>query len=137
MNRDLGWPSCFNARDLGGYETVDGRRTRWRAIVRSDNLCLRDGAAVLVDWNWAVVGNPTVDLAGWASSLTSEGGPPPESVAPDAPELASLLAGYFAAQAGLPAPAFAPRVRQVQLSQARVALPWAARALGIEEPGGA
>jgi protein tyrosine/serine phosphatase len=36
--RDLAWPSCFNARDLGGHATADGRRTRWRAAVRADNM---------------------------------------------------------------------------------------------------
>lgn len=29
---------AYNVRDLGGYETVDGRSTRWRAYVRADNL---------------------------------------------------------------------------------------------------
>jgi protein-tyrosine phosphatase len=49
-SRDLPWPSCFNARDLGGYDTADGRRTGWRAVVRADNLChlTGDGQAALV-----------------------------------------------------------------------------------------
>ncbi len=34
--------------------------------VRSDNLCFRDGRAVLVDWNHAVVAHPDLDIAGWA-----------------------------------------------------------------------
>jgi protein-tyrosine phosphatase len=38
VNRHLDWEGCFNARDLGGLRTVDGGRTRWRAIVRSDSL---------------------------------------------------------------------------------------------------
>jgi protein-tyrosine phosphatase len=29
---------AYNVRDLGGYETVDGRRTRWRKFLRTDNL---------------------------------------------------------------------------------------------------
>lgn len=37
--RHLAWNACLNARDLGGYPTVDGRYTRWQALVRSDNLC--------------------------------------------------------------------------------------------------
>jgi protein-tyrosine phosphatase len=39
--RHLDWDGCFNVRDLGGLATVDGRRTRWGAIVRGDSLsCL-------------------------------------------------------------------------------------------------
>jgi hypothetical protein len=37
--RRLGWDACYNVRDMGGYPTADGRQTRWRAIVRADNLC--------------------------------------------------------------------------------------------------
>ena len=29
---------CYNLRDVGGYTTNDGRRTRWRALLRSDSL---------------------------------------------------------------------------------------------------
>lgn len=36
-DREMRWPGCYNARDLGGLETADGRRrTRWGALVRSD-----------------------------------------------------------------------------------------------------
>lgn len=38
LDRDLDWEGCFNVRDLGGLPTVDGRRTRWGAVVRADNL---------------------------------------------------------------------------------------------------
>jgi phosphotransferase family enzyme len=103
--------------------------------VRSDNICLRSSAALLVDWNWASVGNPLLDLASWLPSLHAEGGPPPEEMLPSGgAEFAALLAGYFAANAGLPVIPHAPRVREVQLQQLRVALPWAARALGLPPP---
>jgi hypothetical protein len=103
--------------------------------VRSDNLCFReDGAAVLVDWNWASHGNGLADLAGWAPSLHAEGGPPPEMILPDQPALAALLAGYWAWRAGKPAPAPGSRVRDVQRTQLSTALPWAARALGLTPP---
>jgi protein-tyrosine phosphatase len=36
--RRLAWEGLLNARDLGGYATADGRRTRWGAVVRSDSL---------------------------------------------------------------------------------------------------
>ena len=38
IERNLDWDGCFNARDLGGLRTVDGRTTRWGAVVRSDRL---------------------------------------------------------------------------------------------------
>ncbi len=38
VDRHVIWEGCFNARDLGGIGAIDGRRTRWRAVVRSDHL---------------------------------------------------------------------------------------------------
>jgi|SRR5579863_900881 len=39
-NRDrfLDFPGLLNARDLGGYPTTDGSQTRWRSLLRSDDL---------------------------------------------------------------------------------------------------
>jgi Phosphotransferase enzyme family len=103
--------------------------------VRSDNVCIRDRSAVLVDWNQACVGNPLLDVAAWLPSLETEAGPPPDDVLPNCPPgFASLLAGFFGARAGLPPPETAPFVRRLQLAQLRVALPWAARLLGVPEP---
>jgi protein-tyrosine phosphatase len=36
--RRLHWDACYNVRDLGGYATAEGGRTRWGAFVRADNL---------------------------------------------------------------------------------------------------
>lgn len=38
IDRNLDWDGCHNARDLGGLCTVDGRTTRWGAVVRADRL---------------------------------------------------------------------------------------------------
>jgi Ser/Thr protein kinase RdoA (MazF antagonist) len=103
--------------------------------VRSDNICLTDRGAVLVDWNQACIANADLDVAGWLPSLRLEGGPEPEELMPDSRGLAAALAGYFGSRAGLPPPPTAPRVRPLQLAQLRVALPWAARELGLEPPG--
>lgn len=103
--------------------------------VRSDNLCIAERGAVLVDWNHACVGNPELDVAAWLPSLRLEGGPEPDEILPGAPGFAALLAGFFGCRAGLPAPPTAPTVRAFQLAQLRVALPWAARELGLEPPG--
>ena len=36
--RHLDLDGAHNVRDLGGYETVDGRRTRWKTFLRSDGM---------------------------------------------------------------------------------------------------
>ena len=97
--------------------------------VRSDNLCFRDGKAVLVDWNWCSVANSATDLAAWAPSVAVEGGPPPWQVLPGHGELAGFMAGIWAAVAGLPPPETAPTVREVQRRQLAVALDWVDREL--------
>jgi hypothetical protein len=97
--------------------------------VRSDNLCFRDGKAVLVDWNWCSLANSATDIAGWAPSVAVEGGPPPWRVLPGHGELAAWMAGVWAAVAGLPPPETAPSVREVQRRQLAVALDWVDREL--------
>jgi protein-tyrosine phosphatase len=69
--RLLSFPALLNARDLGGYPTVDGAHTRWRSLLRSDDLAqltgaglraLRDyGVETVVDLRWAeeIVLNPS------------------------------------------------------------------------------
>jgi phosphotransferase family enzyme len=112
--------------------------------VRSDNVCIRGGRALLVDWNWASIGNPTVDVATWLPSLSMEGGPSPEDILPEAAPEAAIVSGFFAARAGLPPPADEPgavpgqweRIRAVQLAQLREALPWSARSLELPQPDG-
>ena len=37
-SRQLVLDGCFNFRDLGGYQTIDGHRTRWRRLFRADGL---------------------------------------------------------------------------------------------------
>ena len=106
--------------------------------VRSDNLCVRDERVVLVDWNSACVGNAVLDIASWLPSLAAEGGPAPQAIlpgeTPGLPAIASLLAGYFCARAGLPPIPQAPHARPLQLMQSRTALPWAARLLDLPPP---
>jgi hypothetical protein len=100
--------------------------------VRSDNICLTNRGAVLVDWNWVHRGNPDLDLAAWASSLHLEGGPAPERLLPGGGRLGAALAGFFGSRAGLPPPPTAPKVREFQRAQFEVALAWACRELDLE-----
>lgn len=37
-DRRLNWDGLINVRDLGGYVTRDGKVTRWKSLVRADNL---------------------------------------------------------------------------------------------------
>jgi protein-tyrosine phosphatase len=37
-SRTLQWDGCVNVRDLGGHPTEDGSETRFRAVVRADNI---------------------------------------------------------------------------------------------------
>ena len=99
--------------------------------IRSDNLCFDGDRVVIIDWNWACFGNAQFDIGAWLPSLEIEGGPPPEQILPDAGEIAAIISGYFAANAGLPAVPGAPRLRQVQLAQLKSALPWTVRALDL------
>jgi hypothetical protein len=130
---DAHLPALREAAESAPYEGRD----LLHLDVRSDNIALRDGRAVLVDWNWACAGNALLDVVAWAPSLHLEGGPPPEDVVEGdgVAEFAAALAGLWAARVGLPAPPTGPRVRGAQREQLSVALPWAARALGLPEPG--
>lgn len=101
---------------------------------RSDNLCFRDGHAVLIDWNHASIANPDLEVAFWLPSLAAESGPSPEAILPSAPELAAFVAGFFCSRAGGADIPDAPHVRPLQVAQSRTALPWAARALGLPAP---
>jgi thiamine kinase-like enzyme len=99
--------------------------------VRSDNLCFREDAAVLVDWNWCSTGSADLDVAAWLPSLAVEGGPQPCEILSGAGELAAFLAGVWAGVVGLAPPETAPTVRPLQRSLLEVALTWCERELGI------
>ena len=50
--RVLDFPALLNARDLGGYPTLDGSHTRWRSLLRSDDLAqlTPEGLQALADY---------------------------------------------------------------------------------------
>jgi hypothetical protein len=102
--------------------------------LRSDNICITAHHAIFVDWNHACLSNPQLDLGFWLPSLAYEGGPAPERLLPDAPDIAAWVSGFFAARAGLPDIPDAPRVRLVQRQQLTTALSWAIRALDLPPP---
>lgn len=102
--------------------------------IRSDNICIGEQAVKFIDWNNACLGNPKLDLGFWLPSLAYEGGPSPESLLNDEPEIAACVSGFFASLAGLPKIESAPRVRLVQREQLGPALSWAIRALDLPMP---
>ena len=108
--------------------------------VRSDNICFAGDRAVLVDWNWACRGNARLDVVAWLPSLRMEGGPLPDEIVGDEPELAALIAGFFAHYAASTATRVragetqSQRLLALQVGQLKIALPWAARALGLPPP---
>lgn len=102
--------------------------------IRSDNLCFMPERTVVIDWNHACIGNSAFDFCGWLPSLAVEGGPSPWDITTDEPEFAALMAGYFASKAPLPSPRPGSKLREAQLKQLRVALPWACISLGIRVP---
>ena len=62
-SRHLDLEGAYNIRDIGGYETVDGRRTRPRTLFRSDSLhnLTPDSQSALVIGRPAYGGRPAGD----------------------------------------------------------------------------
>ena len=123
--RDRAWLDRWLPAIAAAAETVDASGNSLLHLdVRSDNLCFRDGQPLLVDWNWATLGNPRLDLAAWLPSLACEGGPEPWEVLPGGAAYGALVSGVWAAVVGLAPPPTAPGVRDVQRRQLEVARAW-------------
>jgi thiamine kinase-like enzyme len=112
---------------------------------RSDNVRLQRDLLRIFDWPFAATGPSELDLAAFAQSIASEGGPRSEEVVKwyaealpvrDDVLVASVvgLAGYFADCAPKPAIPELPRLRAVQRQQLRSTLAWAARLLDLPDP---
>jgi protein-tyrosine phosphatase len=67
--RHLNWDVCYNIRDLGGYPTVDRQTTRWRSILRGDNLCRlnRQGMEAVLDYGVCTI----IDLRSRSELITA------------------------------------------------------------------
>jgi len=112
---------------------------------RSDNVRLERDLLRIFDWPFASVGPHEFDLAAFAQSITSEGGPAPDAVVDWYADVLTVrrpvlvgsvagIAGYFADRAPRPSPPGLPRLRSVQRRQLKASLPWAARLLGLPDP---
>lgn len=61
-DRNLDWEGCYNARDLGGLRTADGRDIRRAAAVRSDDLERLTADAWSALWAYGI--RTIIDLRG-------------------------------------------------------------------------
>ena len=112
---------------------LDPARALIHQDVRSDNLCFLGDRAILIDWNWAALGDPRLDVCFWLPSLHAEGGPAPDDVLADPGPWPVHVTGMWAWKAGQPPIEHAPRVRAVQALQLRWAMPWMQRSVGLPE----
>jgi hypothetical protein len=112
---------------------------------RSDNIRLQGDVLRMFDWPFAAVGPAEFDVAAFAQSIESEGGPDAdtvvgwyEAVLPLRHDVlvasAAGLAGYFADRAPRPPVPGLPRLRSVQRRQLKASLSWVARLLDLPEP---
>jgi len=72
IQNKLSFPNLLNVRDLGGYATCDGQQTRWKSIVRADDLVqlTSEGVTALVEYGIRTV----IDLR-WPLETESQPGP--------------------------------------------------------------
>jgi aminoglycoside phosphotransferase (APT) family kinase protein len=132
-------------RDLAalesGWEVAAAGSTLLHADLRADNLLLTADRVVVVDWPWASIGAPWIDLLAMLPSVAMQGGPPPWTVFDRHPVAAgadpaavtavlAALAGFFVYRGGLPAPPGLPTVRAFQAAQGRCAVDWLRTRLG-------
>lgn len=101
--------------------------------VRSDNLCFLGDRTILIDWNWAALGDPRLDLCFWMPSLHAQGGPAPNEVLQDPGPWPVHVTGMWAWKAGLPPLEHAPHVRTIQALQLRWAMPWMQQSIGLPD----
>ena len=128
--RDAAWLERALPEILAAAESapIDGDAS-CHLDVRSDNLCFRDGRAVLVDWNWASLANADVDIAAWRRACCRRRAAAVGGAARKRARSPPSSPVCWAAVAGLPPPETAPIVRELQRAQLAVALDWVDREL--------
>jgi protein-tyrosine phosphatase len=87
--RPLSFPALLNGRDLGGYPTCDGAQTRWRSLLRSDDLVqlTAEGVRAVADYGVETV----VDLR-WPQEVALSAHPIPRDLQQVRYHQVSLLA---------------------------------------------
>jgi aminoglycoside phosphotransferase (APT) family kinase protein len=115
-----------------------GGSTLLHLDLRADNILLTPDRVLAVDWPWASVGAPWIDLLLMLPSVSMQGGPPPWEIF-DAHPLAqgadpaavtrvlAGLSGFFLYASTLPPSPGLDPVRPFQLVQGQHALGWLRR----------
>lgn len=134
-----------NLTDLERLSRDYGSHAAGTALVhldaRRDNMVRRDGRVLLVDWPYAAVGAPWLDLLAQLPSITLEGGGDPADVwaragisrdvkEDDVTTVLAGLTGYFVHGSMQPPPPGVPHVRQFQRAQGEIGLAWLRQRLG-------
>ena len=139
----LAWLDPWARRHLDRLvelETVAPRAASGTALVhmdlRADNMLVTpDGRVVLVDWPWALIGAPWLDLVLLAASVWPHGGPEAARIVTDHPLIAradqqavtavvAAFAGMLVSRGHEPPPPGLPTLRAFQRSMGAATLEW-------------
>ena len=126
-------PQMLDLQGTARAVTAGDRLVHWDA--RADNILLRDGEAVLLDWAWACRGAGWLDTALLAMNLRIQGGPDADDVLAGSPmtrdvppehlaAVVSCMLGVWSERARQPAPPGLPTIRAWQQHCANAALAW-------------
>jgi Phosphotransferase enzyme family len=104
--------------------------------LRGDNINYSAGRLVVIDWNWACLGNPVYDHAGWAVNARLEGAPAPWVLAPgvEAPAVAAFAGIYSHTWMPPSASNVTPSIRSLERKMLSVLLQWFARLRELRMP---
>jgi len=126
-------PEMLDLQARAQEVTAGSALVHWDA--RSDNLLVRDGAAVLLDWAWACRGAAWLDTLLLAVDFAIQGGPDPDdylrstalTAAADPTDLRAVVAtmvGFWVDRARRLAPPGLPTIRGWQAHCARRTQDW-------------
>ena len=126
-------PEMLDLQGRAQEVTAGSALVHWDA--RSDNVLLRQGEAVLVDWAWACRGAAWLDTLLLAVDFLIQGGPDPDgylrstavTAAADPTDLRAVVAtmvGFWVDRARRPAPPGLPTIRAWQAHCARHTQDW-------------
>jgi aminoglycoside phosphotransferase len=118
-----------------GWPDAARGNTLLHADIRADNIILTPAKVYFVDWPWACVGAPWIDLMAMLPSVHLQGGPPPAELfdkhplARKAPPnqvttYLAALTGFYVSSSLQPSPPGLPTLREFQRAQGERALLW-------------